>query len=395
MTLTIIRIKQRFPGARSRDPPCKGEESLLMISSKKLSILAGLVTILALLWPVRLLLAQRVVQAPDQASPGTVTGASTPTARPELKVYTTPKGRAKMMAQGLQEEYGNAAGVRIVPDEQTSQLLVVAPPEIHARIAGRLAASERVADPAPSVGRDAHRIPNPQSPIPSFADPAPSAGRDARRPAREIQLTNLTAQRLEAALTAMLGSRFSMVGGGSSDLPSYRVAASEGQSVEVSIDRQSNRVNVAGMGAAVDSFVRLVRALDGPQLPVEESLRIVPIKTTKAVDARRAVEAIQSSNTNRRGPAGETSDAVRSQLPLAAQLLQSQAKPGPEALVAAAPAQRRGSPIAARDHPNARQARGRTNRWHHRAGPSGDAGRPRHHHHERQSQGRAAGHEDD
>ncbi len=254
-------------------------------------------------------IAQKAIQALDQSPSNEMAAAPAPPKRStELKAYTVPAGKAKTAAAALQEEFGAIAGVRIVPDERTAQILVFAPPDVHTRIARRLAAGEPAADNRAAAQAGTATAAEERTPI---AAQTPPSSWDPTRvaQAKTVNLIHTDAMHVEESLAGMLGNRFSAVTGTPPDTGSYRVAATDGSSIGISIDRRSNRVIVVGSGPIADSFVRLVQVLDGPQESAEQSVRFVPVRTTRSADVHRTVEAIRASN--RQPPAKEPAAAVR------------------------------------------------------------------------------------
>ena len=108
----------------------------------------------------------------------------------------------------------------------------------------------------------------------------------------------------------MLGNRFSAVTVAPPDTGSYRVAATDGSSIGISIDRRSNRVIVVGSGPIADSFVRLFQVLDGPQESAEQS--VASSQSGRLGRPTFIAPWRRSCASNRQPPAKEPAAAVRS-----------------------------------------------------------------------------------
>lgn len=259
--------------------------------------------------------AERVIQSLDKTPAAAPAAAEAPRSAPLLKIYPCAPGQAKPMADALQAEFGATAGVRIVPDERTAQILVVAPTELHGPIASRLTAPGQTVPPAAQPGA---------APQPPAAQPT------ARQPSgRPYQLTRVPAERFEAFAAAMLGNRFVPAGSGNPNIGVYRLLTADGSQVVVTVNRAANTVEIAGNGPAVDSFTQFVRAIDAAPVGGDESTRLVALHSTRPDDARRTVDALRASNGGRKVAVAPG--------PLAAKLFQS--RPGETIAVAqAAPA---------------------------------------------------------
>jgi hypothetical protein len=61
---------------------------------------------------------------------------------PVFKAYQSPEADVEAAAKKLQAQFAGTSGVRVAADERTGKLLIVAPPEVHRQLAGRLTATE-------------------------------------------------------------------------------------------------------------------------------------------------------------------------------------------------------------------------------------------------------------
>lgn len=203
--------------------------------------------------------------------------------RPVLEVYPCRAGEARVIGARLQQQFAQDPNVRIVVDERTSQILVRAPPQVHAQIATRLS-QMRVEPTRPRAG-----------------SPGPAPAQPVR--AREVQLQYVSAAQIESALTGILGDRLRSAPGVTSAIRSYRLALPGGRQIDLGIHHQTNLVTVQGAGAAVDSCVRLIQELDGPLPSADRSTRVISLRAANPASVRRAVDAIRTGGVLR-GPPG-------------------------------------------------------------------------------------------
>ena len=241
-------------------------------------------------------IAQRGVNSPDQAESAPPSDSASPGDEPVLRVYRCPAGQAEEVANSLRAEFGSAPGSRIVPEQRTSQVLVVASPAVQAQISRRLGRAQPAAAVArPAQARDAAGPGSPASESPRATFPA------------EIQLRNSTADQIEAALLGALGNRLEPLPSDSRDLARYRMTLRDDTAVDLSLDRRSHRIRVVGASSVAGSVAQLIRVLDTRKRSADESTDVVPLAATRPADARRTIEAIRTANGSRqRGPTDQS-----------------------------------------------------------------------------------------
>lgn len=257
-------------------------------------------------------IAQRVVASLDRIRPGE-TAPSQAASQAVLKVYPCPSGGATALAGRVQDEFGRIAGVRIVADDRTSQVLVLAAPEIQARVAARM--SDTVA---------AASSPRPEPAVtPQAARAVPPSGNFQ---VQQIQLHQTTAAAIESSLASMFGDRLVAAGGTAPGMAVYRLRLNDGSEVEFAVDRGTHSLTFRGKGAGAASFGELIQALDHVDSGANQSTRLVPLKTTRPASAKRTVEAIRAGNavSERAVPVGRSAAKT---LPLVAQIFQSGGRP--------------------------------------------------------------------
>lgn len=164
-------------------------------------------------------IAQRVVGSLDKAQPAGAASLPAIGSQAVLKVYSCASGKASVVAGSLQDEFGRSPGVRIVADQRTSHVLVLAPPDVQAAVAARLTepASEpkSVATPQPA--------PMPRSTPSTPPEPAPGGAY-----VQQIELKHATAESLESSLASILGNRLVSVGAAAPGGASYRLQLNDG-----------------------------------------------------------------------------------------------------------------------------------------------------------------------
>ena len=212
--------------------------------------------------------------------------------KPVVKRYSCPKSRLAETADWIRSRYAIPAGVRVATDAQTSQLLVLAPPEIH------LAIAKELAKPAVQAVRSQADLKSPAERIPDE---------------QFVGLVHSRVERIEPQLRRLLGSRLEPLPNRQPDGPNHLFVDAAGRRVELGVDRQQNGMLIVGTGSLVRQFVRLVEALDALSRPHQEpgkTVRIVPVHRADPAKVRQAVDAYRSGSDKQgenRQPSGRSS----------------------------------------------------------------------------------------
>lgn len=258
--------------------------------------------------------AQRVVKSLDQ--PEATSGRRAAPSQPVLRTFDCRPGSAGSVAARLHDEFSQSPEVRIVADDRTGKVLAMAPPELQDRIAARaqgLGASPAAAIPSAAAQRQ---------PSPSWPQSADSLQQG--RPL-EVALRSLSGERLETTLLNTLGSQLTPVRGSSPEMGTYRIALRNG-SVEIAVDRRTNRVAIAGPADAAERMHQLIRAVDNSTTGSGESTGLVALRTSRPADIERTVEAIRLAGSTRAHSASRSDALDEQRVPLAGRLFQPEKK---------------------------------------------------------------------
>lgn len=194
-------------------------------------------------------------------------------ATPMLEAYPVPNGQIDAIGARLRARFAERRDVRVVSDAGTSQLLILAPPEIHAVLAREFGAP---------AGR-------PPAGDPDFRHIAESVAREGFVP-----LSYSRVERIEPQLQRLLGSRLEPLPNRPSGRADYLFVDEAGRRVEMRLDRQRNQVALVGPRPLVEQLGYLVRALDALDRPEQEpgaKLRIIPVRRADPAKVREAVNA--------------------------------------------------------------------------------------------------------
>ncbi len=196
--------------------------------------------------------------------------------KPVVKSYPIERGSLDEAAASLRTRFQNDESVRVAVDASASQLLVLAPPEIHGWINTRLTQSE------PARGQQPARRPE------GALKPIPHR-REAERPREQfISLINSQADELVPMLRQLFGKRMqpSRTTGST-----YVLSDISGQDVEIGIDSRRNQLIVYGPESATAQLVQLVRALDSREETKGHRVRILALRRSNSDKVEEAMKA--------------------------------------------------------------------------------------------------------
>jgi general secretion pathway protein D len=246
-------------------------------------------------------IAKQVIESSDRPNP------ASPAEQPEMKVYPCDASRLQEAAEWIRASFASFA-VRVAVDPRAPQLLVLAPPSIHALISRQLASPARPLAPADAVPRP---LPHTQALV--VQDQVQTGqilkrAMTVREPRKEeyVSLGNVPLDLVETRLRDLLGARLEAVGAKEAGWPDYLLSDGQGDHVELYLDRKRNGVRIFGKVSLTDQLGRLVRGLDSPQMALGQKVKIVPVRRADPAKVREAVEAYrtggQAPETGRRAP---------------------------------------------------------------------------------------------
>ena len=185
---------------------------------------------------------------------------------PVFKAYQSPEADVEAAAKKLQAQFAGTSGVRVAADERTGKLLIVAPPEVHRQLAGRLTATE--------VGE------------------GPTSRPASPRVQKTLSLKNTKSRDFEVALTKLVGRQLPATTQRNGQVVDYTIVSRGGNRVIMSVDRQSSQVTFDGPADLVAGWVRVAGALDARPNSKTDDSRVVPFSNSNAVASGAVQKAL-------------------------------------------------------------------------------------------------------
>ena len=198
----------------------------------------------------------------------------------ELRAYAYTGDDLAARVEHLKTEYAAEAGVRIAVDSRTSQVLVMAPPSVHRRIARQLG-NRGESTAAPTVRST-------QSNAPAIPSAAAVPKTNVRR---NVQLTRLRWGDLEPRLKGLWGNRFELASE-TDEAGRYVVVARGGGEVSMTVHWRSGRIELAGETALVDRCAMLLEALDAPAQDGRRRTQVLPLRNVDPARMRLVADAV-------------------------------------------------------------------------------------------------------
>jgi type II secretion system protein D len=219
--------------------------------------------------------------------------------KPVVEPYPCPADRLNETASRLRSLYAERYGLRVAIDTAASQLLVLAPPEIHRLVEKDLGASGNTlrwgSGGPPSSGAAAP------------GEPTPAKAAEERAAREFVALAHSQAANVEIQLRKFLQGRLEPQAGSGKAPVDYVVFDATGERVELTIDEAHNGISVFGKRSLREQLVRLIRILDRPRQTSGTKVRVLAVRRADPAKVRRAVEAYRTgagaaSETTRRIP---------------------------------------------------------------------------------------------
>ena len=239
-------------------------------------------------------IAGKLIGTVDRPPPRQATG------KPIVEAYPCPANRLSEAAGRLRSLWGERYGVRVAIDSEASQLLVLAPPEIHRLIGKDLATSGNTlrwgTGPAPQAS---------DTTTPGDLSQAKAAKEKAAK--EFVALAHSRAGMVEIQLREFLGGRLEPQTGSGEAPIDYVFFDAAGDRVELTIDEAHNGISVFGHRSLREQFARLIRILDRPRQASGTKFRVLAVRRADPAKVRRAVEAYRTGagaprETTRRVP---------------------------------------------------------------------------------------------
>jgi general secretion pathway protein D len=199
-----------------------------------------------------------------------------------VQAYGVPPDSSDAVLSALKAKFPPDTGVRLSYDARTSQLLVVAAPNVQEQVAGILQA-EGIASTS-SAGT-------------ANQSAASTAASPVQRGPKVVPLRNLSWQEFEAALSRMFGKQVPMTLEHGGDWARYLLQTRAGQ-ISLIVDRPAARVGLEGPVRLADDWARVVEAIDARPPQSGEDTRVVPLNAAKNADVAKALSVFRTAGAN-------------------------------------------------------------------------------------------------
>jgi type II secretion system protein D len=199
-----------------------------------------------------------------------------------VQAYGVPPDSSDTTLAALKAKFPPETGIRLSYDARTSQLLVVAAPNVQEQVAAILQA-EGIA--STSFAGTANQ------------SAASTAASPVQRGPKVVPLRNLSWQEFEAALSRMFGKQVPMTLEHGGDWARYLLQTRAGQ-ISLIVDRPAARVALEGPVRLADDWARVVEAIDARPPQSGEDTRVVPLNAAKNADVAKALSVFRTTGAN-------------------------------------------------------------------------------------------------
>ncbi len=117
----------------------------------------------------------------------------------------------------------------------------------------------------------------------------------ATKPAAQVlQMANLPADKMEASLRSLLGSRLRRIENLPADAPGWVFLPPGKQRVELLFNYRQNNLTLRGPDGLIDQFTRLILAVERAAVPSQRATCVVPLHQADPAQVLRIIEAYRS-----------------------------------------------------------------------------------------------------
>lgn len=233
-----------------------------------------------------------------------------------LKTYPVAGDELDATIARLKQKFPAKSGARIAADSRSEQILVLAEPAVHERIARFLADGAVPHD-------DSNRAPQSR---PTARTGAARAGTARAGTAQEgdeatfVQLQHTRWEQMEAKLKQLWGNRLA-TGKSTPDHRRYRLQFEESGQVQFDADLESGAVTVWGDEVLQKRCARVIRALDQSRRSAGRRSEVVPLVHAQPAKIERLAAAVQQPNPSS-AEKTDRPDAEQRKRPLIARMFQ-------------------------------------------------------------------------
>ena len=254
-----------------------------------------------------------LVQNPIQNMVPDVPTAPAAPATTELKAYAAGPNVADVVGR-LHQQYGHRGEVRIAADHRNSQVLVMAPPDVHTEVGRWLGPKPPSATPHDTQPLTAPAEPRPQfhqvhqarsgqprPPVPPWHSEAsvaqlaqvPAAVAKGSLPgAHVVSLRHIDFLSLHRSLEQMLRRPLPTTEDHASGTIRFSLEVAPGDRIAIQADHRTGQLVMTGRPALVASWARVIQALDRPNSPHATTSQLVSVKHSPPDKLRQALSAL-------------------------------------------------------------------------------------------------------
>ena len=212
--------------------------------------------------------------------------------RAEATIQAYPlNDRTRPVFATWQQQAANRTDLRVAIDERTMQVLVHAPPAVHAQIRQQLAQR-------PATGGNPQLLPAAGQPNGAGAQPAtgqrPEKGLTARASTVSLTLRNMPAAELHARLEKLFAKSLPITADASGEWQRFGVEASPGARVTLNVHTRTREVRIEGAPLQVAAWRSVIEALDSPPSSTGSVTQLVTTKPANQERVRRTLQVLQA-----------------------------------------------------------------------------------------------------
>ncbi|MEZ6087241.1 MAG: secretin N-terminal domain-containing protein [Pirellulaceae bacterium] len=193
--------------------------------------------------------------------------------KPVLRAIAVPAPMLHTVEQAVGLQYRKNIDVRITADEQTGQLLVMAPAAMHDEIRNAIQAAVR-RDPGSNIQQV-----------------SASVGQPVRA---QFALLNASWRDFEDNLARLAGRKLPVTTQRNGELASFDLTGQQPGATRVQVDRRENKVTVIAPKTSIGGWQRVIETIDGQGNRNGEATQMMRIQNAEQAPIRRAVQLLSN-----------------------------------------------------------------------------------------------------
>ena len=204
--------------------------------------------------------------------------------RSEVKLYKVPAEQLSEIATGLQSEFAGRSEVHVGTDEQSSNVVVLAPSAAHEQVTAWLQANSAAAAATAPAGEAA-----------TTASAQASAGEPVQIGRATQPLKHISPRDVERELHGIWGQTAAFGASRGGETTTVRIPAGNHGEALLVVDHDRSLVTIDAPQVSLASWQKVIASLDTPRQSSTHQVGVIPFERADPLKIQRAIELIHAA----------------------------------------------------------------------------------------------------